>query len=387
MKISLATNFDDDLIDKVKNYNIYEIYGRMKDDFMCGGRPNNSTLSISNEIFERHVKKVRDAGINFNYLFNGACSGNSEQNPEWQAQFVEFLTYLNSVGVNAYTVTNPLILKIIKKHFPDAICRISTFACVDTVEKARYWESMGADIICADFVKINRDFETLKAMNTSLKTAKIELLATNSCIKYCPYIHTHVNCIAHASSTNNQNSNYIDWCLLECQHKELKNPEEYIKSPWIRPEDVPLYEEIGIEHLKITERDFPTEILLKRVEAYSNHSYDGNLLDLIQGHGYILEGTALEPLEVKTNFNDINEVVSEIFKIRGFKLERKYPQHVYIDNKKLDGFIDFFKQGNCKGNCQNCNYCSNISKKTITTNEEVSNYLKDLYGRFENMLY
>ena len=58
-----------------------------------------------------------------------------------------------------------------------------------------------------------------------------------------------------------------------------------------------------------------------------------------------------------------------------------------MDNKKLDGFIDFFKQGNCKGNCQNCNYCSNVSKKTITTNEEVSNYLKDLYSRFENMLY
>ena len=41
MKISLATNFDDDLIEQVKNYGIYEFYGRMKDDFMCGGRPNN----------------------------------------------------------------------------------------------------------------------------------------------------------------------------------------------------------------------------------------------------------------------------------------------------------------------------------------------------------
>ena len=135
MKISLATNFDDDLIDKVKNYNIYEIYGRMKDDFMCGGRPNNSTLSISNEIFERHVKKVRDAGINFNYLFNGACSGNSEQNPEWQAQFVEFLTYLNSVGVNAYTVTNTLILKIIRKALRVKISPYRTASRAQTAGK------------------------------------------------------------------------------------------------------------------------------------------------------------------------------------------------------------------------------------------------------------
>ena len=387
MKISLATNFDDNLIDKVKDYNIYEVYGRIKDDFMCGGRPNNSTLSITKETFERHVKKVRDAGINFNYLFNGACCDNAEQNPEWQAEFIEFLKYLDSVGVNAYTVTNPMILKIIKKYFPSSICRVSTFACVDTLEKARYWESMGADIICADFVKINRDFEMLKAMVQSLKTAKIELLATNSCLKYCPFIHTHVNCIAHASIQKNNSSNYIDWCLLECQYKELQNPEEYIKSPWIRPEDVKFYKELGIEHLKITERAFPTEILLKRVEAYSSGSYDGNLLDLIQGHGYILEGTKLEPLEIKTEFKDIYDVINEIHRVRGFKIERKYPQHVYIDNKKLDGFIEFFKQGKCKGNCQNCNYCSSISKKVISTNEEVSNYLKQLYSKFEEMLY
>ena len=169
--------------------------------------------------------------------------------------------------------------------------------------------------------------------------------------------------------------------------RKLLPHEDGVPGPWIRPEDVPFYKKIGIEHIKITERDFPTEILVKRVEAYSNHSYNGNLLDLIQGHGYILEGTELEPLEVKTEFANINEVVNEIFKVRGFKLERKYPQHVYIDNKKLDGFLEFFKQGKCKGNCQNCNYCASISKKTITTNEEVSNYLKDLYGKFEDMLY
>lgn len=387
MKISLATNFDDDLIDKIKNYEIYEIYGRMKDDMMSGGRPNNSSVSISKETFERHVKKVRDAGINFNYLFNGACSGNIEQNTVWQQEFVEFLKYLDSVGVNAYTITNPLILKIIKKHFPNAICRVSTFACVDSVEKARYWESMGANIICADFVTINRDFEVLKAMVQSLSSAKIELLATNSCLKYCPYIHTHVNCISHASTNTDASSSYIDWCLLTCQFKELQSPEEYIKSPWIRPEDLSYYEELGIEHFKITERDFPTEILLKRLDAYSNRSYDGNLLDLIQGHGFILNGTEEQPLRVRTDFENIDDVINEIYKIRGYKMQRKYPQHIFIDNKKLNGFLEYFRNGNCKGNCQKCNYCSIISQNTITINEEVSDYLKKLYTQFENMLY
>ena len=34
MKISLATNFDDELIEKVKQYNIYELYGKLNYDIM-----------------------------------------------------------------------------------------------------------------------------------------------------------------------------------------------------------------------------------------------------------------------------------------------------------------------------------------------------------------
>ena len=29
MKISLATNFDDNLIDKIKKYPVYELYGKL----------------------------------------------------------------------------------------------------------------------------------------------------------------------------------------------------------------------------------------------------------------------------------------------------------------------------------------------------------------------
>lgn len=386
MKISLATNFDNLLIEKIKNKNVYELYGRMTNDIFCGGRPLNSLNKITQEVFESHVKAARENGINFNYLLNGACDSNKSQSKTWQKQFVKFLFYLKNVGVNAFTITNPLILKIIKKHYPSAICRVSTFSCVDCLEKAKYWEELGADIICADFVKINRNFEELQKIVNGLKRAKLEILTTNSCIKYCPYIHTHVNCIAHASQ-HNSSSGYIDWCLLACQYQQLKKPEEYIKSPWVRPEDVKYYEEIGIEHFKITERDFPTEILVERLEAYNKREYNGNLLNLIQGHGYKFQSTPLQPLIKKTKFKDINEILSEIFLIRGYKQERKFSQHCWIDNKKLNGFLEFFKQNNCKGDCSNCNYCKNIAAKTISTNDEITSYLIDLYEKLDNNLY
>lgn len=145
---------------------------------------------------------------------------------------------------------------------------------------------MGADYICVDFVKINRDFKTLKYMVDNLKKAKIELLMTNSCLKNCPYIHTHTAALSHASNIMNKDKEcYADWCLYKCQEYELKHVEEYIKSPWIRPEDVKEYEKIGVEHFKITERDFPTNEIIKRVKAYSEVKYNKIIIMLIISYG------------------------------------------------------------------------------------------------------
>lgn len=384
MKISLATNYDNNLIDEIKDYPIYEIYGKMKNDFIGGGRPDNSLENLEKIKFEEHVKKVRSAGINFNYLFNGSCLADKEQDEKFRKELIEFLTYLKGIGVNALTITNPFILMIVKKYFDCFIVRVSTFACVDSYEKAKYWEDMGADIICVDFTKINRDFKQLKYMIKNLKKAKIELLVTNSCLKNCPYIYTHTNQLAHASNKYDETGCFEDWCLLTCQKHELENSYEYIKSPWIRPEDIKYYEEIGVEHFKLTERGFPTKELVKRVKAYCEGHYEGNLIDLIQGHGWSNDENKLLKIEHK-NLNTRKEVLNEIIKIRGMGCERKYPRHVYIDNSKLDGFIKFFIEEKCTGYCSNCNYCKRYAEKAIIENKEVKEYLKELYDKYDNL--
>lgn len=383
MKISLATNFDDSLIDKIKDYPVYEIYGKLKNDFIGGGRPDNTLVSIEKDIFEQHVKKVRDAGIKFNYLLNGSCLSNNEQDINWQNNFKEFLNYLKSVGVNALTVTNPYVLQFVKKYYPkDFTIRVSTFACIDSYEKAKYWEEMGADYICTDFVKINRDFKTLKYMVDNLKHAKIEILVTNSCLKNCPMIHTHTNALSHASTINNKKNNYEDWSLLYCQKKELENLEEYIKSPWVRPEDIKYYEEIGIEHFKITERDFPTSELVKRVKAYTERCYNGNLLDLIQGHGCVAD----DKIEFKKNkVFTRKEIYEEVKRVRGLGRVRECDRHIYIDNKKLENFINFFVENKCTNQCDKCKYCEKIAQKAIEKNEKVYEYLKKLYNKYDEV--
>ncbi len=383
MKISLATNFDDHLIDEIKDYPVYEVYGKLKADYIGGGRPDNTLKDVDREIFERHVKKVRDAGIRFNYLLNGSCLANNEQDDKWQKEFKEFLSYLKSVGVNALTITNPYILMFVKKHFKnDFYTRISTFACIDSYTKAKYWEDLGADYLCVDFVKINRDFKTLKYMVDNLKKSKIEILVTNSCLKNCPMIYTHTNSLSHASNKDEKRNLYEDWSLFFCQEQELKNLEEYIKSPWVRPEDIKYYEDIGVEHFKITERGFPTEELVKRVKAYTTRHYDGNLLDLIQGHGVVVtDDLTLKKKKCETR----EELYQEIKRVRGLGTKRECERHVYIDNKKLDNFINFFVNNKCTGNCNSCGYCKRIADQVITRNDEVCDYLEELYDKYDDI--
>lgn len=384
MKISLATNFDNKLIDEIKRYPVYEVYGKLKEDIIGGGRPYNLLKNLNKATFEEHVKKVRAAGINFNYLLNGACLSNFEQSSKWQQEVIEFLNYLKDVGVNALTVTNPHLLILIKKNYDCFVVRISTFANIDSIFKAKYWEDLGADILCLDF-RINRDFKLLKEIQENLVTTKIELLATNSCLKDCPIMNTHTNSLAHASNIIDNDYKYEDWCLHNCQSYQLNHLEEYIKSPWIRPEDIKYYEEIGIEYFKITERDFPTKELVKRMKAYYYGKYDNNLIDLVQGHGW--SSAKKENLSFKNHFNNRQEVLNEIKKIRGLGCERKYPRHIYIDNKKLDNFIKFFIDGNCKNNCSKCNYCEMIANKVIIENEEILSYLKKLYTLYEDLKF
>lgn len=383
MKISLATNFDNSLIEKVKDMNIYEVYGKLKYDIIGGGRPDNTLVEIDKKRLESHVKKSRENNIKFNYLLNGACLSCNEQNKEWQIELKKFLDYLYSIGVEALTVTNPFILQFVKKYYNEKFSvRVSTFACVDTFEKAKYWEDIGANYICADFTRINRDFKTLKYMVNNLKKAKIEILVTNSCLKNCPMIYTHTTNLAHASNVL-KNISYEDWGLFFCQGRQLTNLDEYIKSPWVRPEDIKYYEEIGIENFKITERGFPTKELVKRVKAYNERNYNGNLIDLIQGHGYLEDGLEKEEVLEKRKATTREEIYKEICRVRGLGIPRKYNRHIYIDNNKLDGFINYFIHGQCLNNCNECQYCKNIAKKVITKDDKIVNYLKELYKRYD----
>ena len=44
---------------------------------------------------------------------------------------------------------------------------------------------------------------------------------------------------------------------------------------------------------------------------------------------------------------------------------------IYVDNEKLEGFLDYFQSSKCRTDCYKCEYCQEVAKNTITiTNKE-----------------
>ncbi|MFD1909283.1 hypothetical protein ACFSQ7_43070 [Paenibacillus rhizoplanae] len=73
----------------------------------------------------------------------------------------------------------------------------------------------------------------------------------------------------------------LDYYMLRCTERKLQHPEELLKSQWIRPEDMYVYEELGYHKFKLTERMKTTEKIAATAQSYSERKYEGNLLSLL----------------------------------------------------------------------------------------------------------
>jgi len=88
----------------------------------------------------------------------------------------------------------------------------------------------------------------------------------------------------HAS--DDTGSALIDYCFMRCSRLRLTDPSQFIKSAWIRPEDLAVYEAMGYTNFKLLERGIPSAELLRRVKAYSERRFDGNLAELLLSYGF-----------------------------------------------------------------------------------------------------
>jgi collagenase-like PrtC family protease len=386
---SVATNFDDGLFDALSAYPVREVFGKLASDSVGGGRASFTLPPLSRKRFEGHVAKARAKGIGFNYLLNPACMDNREYTRKGRKELEGLLEYIEAAGVTAVTISLPYLLPVIKKRHPNLKVRVGVYARVDGVAKARFWEDGGADCITLESLSVNRDFGLLAALRKALRL-ELQLIVNANCQLFCPLSGQHMVNLSHASQKGHSSRGFmIDWCVLRCSYDKLKDPAQYLRSEFIRPEDLGLYRDMGYDSFKILERGAPTPVLVKRVKAYTEGRYDGNLLDLIQPFGY------KEKSDVSLSKGWFNRwkylfrpdmiSLAALLKLKELAVQRGMLEPlegdpVFIDNSALTGFIPGFRDRDCRGtDCGACGWCASYAEKAVRIDPAYRARLLKLY--------
>src|SRR5664279_5104985 len=286
MELSVATNFKFDFLDAIGGYSVIELFGKPPSDSIGGGRASFMLFLLTVGQLRKHIRTAAERGIGFNYLINPACMDNREYTRQGQKDLERLLEMVEECGATAVTVSLPFLISIIKKRHPGLKVRVGVYARVDSVAKAKYWEEQGADCITLESISVNRDHAMLKAIRKAVKL-ELQLIANSNCMMFCPLSGQHMVNLSHASQKGHASRGFmIDYCALRCSAEKLADPSNYLRSEFIRPEDLDTYIKMGFTSFKILERGAPTAVLAQRVRAYSEGRFDGNLLDLIQPYGY-----------------------------------------------------------------------------------------------------
>lgn len=389
MKLSVAANYEFDVVSQFAEFPVAEVYGKFPADAVGGGRPSYMGTPLTQSDLAVYVALLKRHGIDFNYLLNSACLGNREWSRRWQKKLMRMLENLGKMGIRRLTVSTPYLLERIKAVFPEFYIKAGIYAQIDTPRRARFWRNLGADALTLESFSINRHLSMLRAIRAAVG-GELQLIANHPCLPNCAMQPYHQNGFAHSS--DGSHGLFLDYCFLSCTLKRLEDPAQLIKAAWIRPEDIGFYEAMGFEHFKLLERGIPSAELLQRVRAYSQRRFAGNLAELILPYGF-QEPPRKQGLWLLRHFFRPGQV--NPIKLRPFYAMMKGQGMLFaldrnpfrIDSAKIPAdFIEGFEQRCCvRLSCADCRYCEDIAREAVTVDpvfqQEQSARLRDARGQ------
>jgi collagenase-like PrtC family protease len=369
--MTVAFNGDLELLPRLAATGAVEsIYGKMTRDLVGGGRAAYLLADFAAAQLKEAIVEAHRHGLKFIYLLNAPSMANRELTREFNRELETFIGGLVELGVDGTVVAHPYLLQMIKARFPSLKVSVSTFAHVNSIRKARFWEDLGADRIVL-VQEINRAFELLAKIRKAV-SCELELFANAVCLHQCPLPQFHSTAKGFASSSRDENGGFfIDYCALHCARRRLEQPVEFVRSSFIRPEDVGLYEELGFDAFKLSDRYKSTSWLIRATEAYAARRHDGNLADLIAYPFHQSAGEKLLSNPAKWLARP------EHVRSKALRLLRELGQGtdvVQIENRALDGFIEFFRRHDCTLlDCDvDCGHCAAYAKQAVRVNKQAA---------------
>lgn len=309
------------------NQLIYEFYG--DDGFFSSSRhcQNISCTDLSNLVNE--LKKMN---VGFNYTLN---SPNLEGYLVQEKALFLHLKELREMGVENITTTHPILLDALKEM--GFSVSASAVQCISSAPQAIQAERIGFNriILVED---LNRNLKAIKDILESI-SIPTEIIINNLCIMNCPWRMSHYAIDGIRNPEIDRESwNKYNEMMLQCRNRWKEDPANFLKSTWIRPEEIKHYRKLGIKYMKLVGRDWPSERLEKVFKIYFNQAHDGYIFDYLRP---------------------------------GYNVKERYGIN-NIKNSDLDSFFNFFFEegNNCTGLCNKCKHCETFSEELFYVNND-----------------
>ena len=311
---SLPADFRHSTLDRYQELNhrykdskIVETYGQVTaGTVLNSGRVTAVLPEVDFRGLEQYVKYSSDRNMEFNYTLNPACLGNLEFSAQGIRQVQRLLERLYNMGVSWLTVSSPSLIELVRASGLKFRMKASALCEITSPGKALFYKKSGMERMVVD-PDVTRDFRVLRNI-CKVFGEGVEIIVNNVCYKNCAYKMFHYNHEAHRTPANTSQT-ITEYYFNRCSLQKAGSIENPIRLNWIRPEDLKYYKEVGISYLKIQGRQNVLQgDVVKALTHYIGENYDGNLFDLIT---IFAPYNAFQP---------------------------------YIDNKKLEGFVQRFFQ-------------------------------------------
>lgn len=396
ISFDVGTNFDRRLFDVIDacdtKHSITYMYGKLRRDGMPGGRSASVVPELTFDEFEAYIAECKKRDIMFNYLINPLSLDQNMLDPDVSKKIRNFIHTIYDIGVRAITLNSPALIHYVRKTFPDMFITLGLYAYPTKIHQIEYWRNWGVDEITLDHC-FNRRFDLLRQLLTQYKDTGLylRLIANNLCLRECPFRLAHGTFVGHSDPDTTS----IDYALINCNYYKISEPSRFLQSEWIRPDDIHYYralaEETGNRNLaiKLVDRTRTTDFLENVIRSYMQEHYDGNLLNLLnypatRNIAELRQGKmpAGGPPPGRAALCHMDRMKPDV--PPRFGRTMAFPE-IYIDNRKLDGFLDHFIQGYrcdqtlCRGGMTSgvadqfsnaCGYCQSVAQKAISYNVE-----------------
>jgi collagenase-like PrtC family protease len=354
MRLVVATSWDDDLLRGLAGLPVYAVFGKLQADLVGGGRPSSVLPPVDWEGMARHIALAHELGFRFTYLWNAMSLGDAEYDAGYVARMEEQLRRLVDIGVDGLVVGMPWMIPLAKGVSPDLEVSVSSMLYVTRPREARQFEAMGADTLIVHH-SANRDFAVLDEIRASVR-CDLELIANNSCVYQCPYATCHH--VSPAFHSREGSPRLMEYELFWCAGRYAADAGEIIRSRWIRPEDLHVYEARGFDRFKLAGRGRDSAWLLRAARAYAGRSHPGDLTEIISMSQHaplaLARRRAGEDGAHAAAWAEVAEALAPVATLA-------------VDGSAIPAnFLDFFLHHDCnRRSCRACGYCAAIAQRAV----------------------